>query len=154
MCHLYSWSRTGKLIVTIKIRFSHDSKRTAKKKSNGKKFESFFSRLSFLFYIISHFSYFFLSLHFFLFYFRFPVPVFLQPKVVQFHHWREGNLPPNSKCHYCRKSCWSAECLAGMRCEWCGWTVSLTLFPNSILSRHIIDLFWPFPFSLGSRNLL
>ncbi|XP_074599951.1 diacylglycerol kinase theta isoform X2 [Brevipalpus obovatus] len=44
------------------------------------------------------------------------------PKVVQYHHWREGNLPPNSKCHYCRKSCWSAECLAGMRCEWCGWT--------------------------------
>ncbi|KAI1290308.1 Diacylglycerol kinase theta [Halotydeus destructor] len=40
----------------------------------------------------------------------------------QSHHWREGNLPPNSKCHGCRKACWSAECLTGMRCEWCGWT--------------------------------
>lgn len=43
-------------------------------------------------------------------------------EVVQTHHWREGNLPANSKCHYCRKTCWSAECLAGMRCEWCGLT--------------------------------
>ncbi len=47
-----------------------------------------------------------------------------QKEVVQTHHWREGNLPANSKCHYCRKACWSAECLAGMRCEWCVMTVS------------------------------
>ncbi|GLG94751.1 Diacylglycerol kinase 1 [Gryllus bimaculatus] len=38
------------------------------------------------------------------------------------HHWREGNLPNNSKCAVCKKTCWSAECLAGMRCEWCGIT--------------------------------
>ncbi|KAE8739623.1 hypothetical protein FOCC_FOCC014888 [Frankliniella occidentalis] len=38
------------------------------------------------------------------------------------HHWREGNLPANSKCCVCRKTCWSAECLAGTRCEWCGLT--------------------------------
>ncbi|UYV61514.1 DGKQ [Cordylochernes scorpioides] len=42
--------------------------------------------------------------------------------VVQSHHWREGNLPNNSKCNMCRKTCWSAECLSGMRCEWCGTT--------------------------------
>lgn len=47
-----------------------------------------------------------------------------QKEVVQTHHWREGNLPANSKCHYCKKTCWSTECLAGMRCEWCGITVS------------------------------
>ncbi|XP_075238198.1 diacylglycerol kinase theta [Lycorma delicatula] len=38
------------------------------------------------------------------------------------HHWREGNLPSNSKCAVCKKTCWSAECLAGYRCEWCGIT--------------------------------
>ncbi|GFG39878.1 hypothetical protein Cfor_03863, partial [Coptotermes formosanus] len=38
------------------------------------------------------------------------------------HHWREGNLPGNSKCAVCKKTCWSAECLAGFRCEWCGIT--------------------------------
>ncbi|XP_075148584.1 diacylglycerol kinase theta isoform X8 [Haematobia irritans] len=36
------------------------------------------------------------------------------------HHWREGNLPSNSKCVYCKKTCWSSECLTGYRCEWCG----------------------------------
>ncbi|CAL8105233.1 unnamed protein product [Calicophoron daubneyi] len=40
------------------------------------------------------------------------------------HHWREGNLPVNSKCAVCRKTCWSTECLIGIRCEWCGLTVS------------------------------
>lgn len=39
------------------------------------------------------------------------------------HHWREGNLPVYSKCAVCRKTCWSAECLTGFRCEWCGTTV-------------------------------
>ncbi|KAK2580423.1 hypothetical protein KPH14_006173 [Odynerus spinipes] len=38
------------------------------------------------------------------------------------HHWREGNLPSNSKCAVCKKSCFSAECLSGFRCEWCGVT--------------------------------
>ena len=42
----------------------------------------------------------------------------------QFHHWREGNLPSNSKCFYCKKTCWTSECLAGMKCEWCGITVN------------------------------
>ncbi|KAA0193762.1 Diacylglycerol kinase, partial [Fasciolopsis buskii] len=40
----------------------------------------------------------------------------------QTHHWREGNLPPNSKCATCRKTCWSSECLTGYRCQWCGLT--------------------------------
>lgn len=31
------------------------------------------------------------------------------------HHWREGNLPSTSKCAYCKKTCWSSECLTGMR---------------------------------------
>lgn len=39
------------------------------------------------------------------------------------HHWREGNLPANSKCAACRRACCSAECLTGYRCEWCGSTV-------------------------------
>ncbi|XP_057371949.1 diacylglycerol kinase theta-like [Daphnia carinata] len=39
------------------------------------------------------------------------------------HYWREGNLPTGAKCIYCRKSCWSAECLAGWKCEWCGFAV-------------------------------
>lgn len=44
--------------------------------------------------------------------------------VVQQHHWREGNLPQTaSKCYWCKKSCFSAECLTGMRCEWCQITV-------------------------------
>ncbi|XP_077284863.1 diacylglycerol kinase theta isoform X2 [Arctopsyche grandis] len=38
------------------------------------------------------------------------------------HHWREGNLTPATKCVACRKACWSAECLTGYRCEWCGIT--------------------------------
>ncbi|XP_049535654.1 diacylglycerol kinase theta isoform X2 [Anopheles darlingi] len=38
------------------------------------------------------------------------------------HHWREGNLPQSSKCAYCKKTCWSYECLTGYRCEWCGTT--------------------------------
>ncbi|KAL5283231.1 DGKQ family protein [Megaselia abdita] len=43
-------------------------------------------------------------------------------QVVHQHHWREGNLPPTSKCGYCRKACSSYECLTGYRCEWCGTT--------------------------------
>ncbi|KAL7642543.1 UNVERIFIED_CONTAM: hypothetical protein RMT77_007104 [Armadillidium vulgare] len=43
--------------------------------------------------------------------------------VEQNHHWREGNLPPNSKCAADKKTCWTAECLAGLRCEWCGATI-------------------------------
>ena len=39
------------------------------------------------------------------------------------HHWREGNLPSNSKCVVCKKTCWTSECLAGIKCEWCGITV-------------------------------
>ncbi|KAI4472495.1 hypothetical protein M0802_016767 [Mischocyttarus mexicanus] len=40
------------------------------------------------------------------------------------HHWREGNLPSNSKCAVCKKNCFSAECLSGFRCEWCGITIT------------------------------
>ncbi|KAK9880180.1 hypothetical protein WA026_010053 [Henosepilachna vigintioctopunctata] len=36
------------------------------------------------------------------------------------HHWREGNLPQNSKCALCKKTCFTTECLSGFRCEWCG----------------------------------
>lgn len=46
------------------------------------------------------------------------------------HHWREGNLPSSSKCAVCKKSCFSAECLSGFRCEWCGVTVIYTPFSN------------------------
>ncbi|OON15116.1 diacylglycerol kinase catalytic domain protein, partial [Opisthorchis viverrini] len=54
-----------------------------------------------------------------------------------FHHWREGNLPMTSKCAACRKTCWSTECLTGVRCEWCGITasgVSSTVF--SLTQAH------------------
>ncbi|CAN7936885.1 unnamed protein product [Ixodes hexagonus] len=54
------------------------------------------------------------------------------PSVMQFHHWREGNLPANSKCQQCKKTCWSAECLAGMRCEWCGITAHATCYRSLI----------------------
>ncbi|XP_052762684.1 diacylglycerol kinase theta-like isoform X2 [Mya arenaria] len=49
-------------------------------------------------------------------------PNITRQSVVHYHHWREGNLPANSKCLACKKTCWSSECLAGMRCEWCGLT--------------------------------
>ncbi|GMT34348.1 hypothetical protein PFISCL1PPCAC_25645, partial [Pristionchus fissidentatus] len=39
-----------------------------------------------------------------------------------YHHMKEGNLPRDSKCCVCKKTCYSNECLAGMRCEWCGAT--------------------------------
>uniref|UniRef100_A0A8C6Y7C8 Diacylglycerol kinase n=1 Tax=Naja naja TaxID=35670 RepID=A0A8C6Y7C8_NAJNA len=35
------------------------------------------------------------------------------------HHWREGNLPPGSRCKVCKKTCGSSDVLSGMRCEWC-----------------------------------
>ncbi|XP_045468938.1 diacylglycerol kinase theta isoform X3 [Harmonia axyridis] len=38
------------------------------------------------------------------------------------HHWREGNLPSNSKCAMCKKNCFYADFLSGFRCEWCGVT--------------------------------
>ncbi|KYN03792.1 Diacylglycerol kinase theta [Cyphomyrmex costatus] len=46
------------------------------------------------------------------------------------HHWREGNLPSSSKCAVCKKSCFTAECLAGVRCEWCGMTSHAYCYKN------------------------
>lgn len=46
------------------------------------------------------------------------------------HHWREGNLPSSSKCAVCKKSCVSAECLSGFRCEWCGMTLHAYCYKN------------------------
>ncbi|XP_072175373.1 diacylglycerol kinase theta-like [Diadema setosum] len=40
-------------------------------------------------------------------------------KIMVHHHWREGNLPTNSRCLVCKKSCATHECLASMKCEWC-----------------------------------
>ncbi|XP_041479327.1 diacylglycerol kinase theta-like isoform X3 [Lytechinus variegatus] len=40
-------------------------------------------------------------------------------KITVYHHWREGNLPTNSRCLVCKKSCATHECLASMKCEWC-----------------------------------
>ncbi|CAH8469969.1 unnamed protein product [Schistosoma turkestanicum] len=54
----------------------------------------------------------------------------LSSHVQQSHHWREGNLPVNSKCVSCRKTCWSAECLTGLRCEWCGVTTHYSCYKN------------------------
>ena len=53
------------------------------------------------------------------------------------HHWREGNLPSSSKCAVCKKNCFSAECLSGFRCEWCGMTVNVPPLSSSKLTfRH------------------
>ncbi|XP_077990664.1 diacylglycerol kinase theta-like [Glandiceps talaboti] len=41
---------------------------------------------------------------------------------VVLHHWREGNLPANAKCFVCKKTCATTECIASMRCVWCGVT--------------------------------
>ncbi|KAK0157190.1 hypothetical protein PV328_011767, partial [Microctonus aethiopoides] len=46
------------------------------------------------------------------------------------HHWREGNLPLNSKCAVCRSRCVTVECLSGFRCEWCGITSHSTCQKN------------------------
>ncbi|XP_031848599.1 diacylglycerol kinase theta isoform X5 [Nomia melanderi] len=46
------------------------------------------------------------------------------------HHWREGNLPSSSKCAVCKKTCFSAECLSGFRCEWCGMTLHSYCYKN------------------------
>ncbi|KAL3278720.1 hypothetical protein HHI36_016251 [Cryptolaemus montrouzieri] len=46
------------------------------------------------------------------------------------HHWREGNLPQNSKCALCKKNCYTVECLCGFRCEWCGLTCHATCHVN------------------------
>ncbi|KAH8849095.1 Diacylglycerol kinase theta [Schistosoma japonicum] len=54
----------------------------------------------------------------------------LTTHVQQSHHWREGNLPVNSKCASCRKTCWSAECLTGIRCEWCCLTAHYSCYKN------------------------
>ncbi|KAL3990847.1 Diacylglycerol kinase accessory domain family protein [Acanthocheilonema viteae] len=50
------------------------------------------------------------------------VPNLDKKKQVQHHHMREGNIPRDSKCVVCRKSCWSYEFLAGMKCGWCSAT--------------------------------
>ena len=39
------------------------------------------------------------------------------------HHWVEGNLPHDAKCCVCTKHCSTTECLASMKCGWCGRTV-------------------------------
>lgn len=58
--------------------------------------------------------------------------------VVLQHHWREGNLPANaSKCHWCRKSCFSAECLTGMRCEWCQMNVHASCLKHVPRECHL-----------------
>lgn len=69
------------------------------------------------------------------------------------HHWREGNLPSSSKCAVCKKNCFSAECLSGFRCEWCGMTVILSSQMCSILSHLIPRPSGSFLHSLRKRNI-
>uniref|UniRef100_A0AAF5D657 Diacylglycerol kinase n=1 Tax=Strongyloides stercoralis TaxID=6248 RepID=A0AAF5D657_STRER len=56
------------------------------------------------------------------------IPSIDQSAQKQLHHMREGNLPKDSKCVVCKKSCYSFECLTGMRCEWCSQTVHATCY--------------------------
>ena len=46
------------------------------------------------------------------------------------HHFQEGNLPNNSKCVKCKKTCWSPDSLTGMRCQWCGMSAHSSCLPN------------------------
>lgn len=65
------------------------------------------------------------------------------------HHWREGNLRPGAVCYACAKPCWTSDCLAGFRCEWCGITVSTQLpainlkILAKIVSNEMIDFYNP-----------
>lgn len=54
------------------------------------------------------------------------------------HHWREGNLPKDSKCALCKKNCCTTECLSGFRCEWCGMTVRTILI--QLLITHFYSV--------------
>ncbi|KAI3382819.1 hypothetical protein SNEBB_010537 [Seison nebaliae] len=54
-------------------------------------------------------------------------------KIEHGHLWREGNLPPQSKCVICRKQCHSPECLSGIKCEWC----SITAHINCLVFRAL-----------------
>ena len=45
-------------------------------------------------------------------------------------HFQEGNLPNNSKCVKCKKTCWSPDSLTGMRCQWCGMSAHSSCLPN------------------------
>lgn len=47
-----------------------------------------------------------------------------QPQDPWPHHWREGCASSSARCEVCRRSCGSSELLTGLRCEWCGLTVS------------------------------
>ncbi|KAI6233488.1 Diacylglycerol kinase [Aphelenchoides fujianensis] len=49
----------------------------------------------------------------------------------QFHHMREGNVPRDSKCVVCKKTCYSLECFTGMQCEWC------TLTAHAVCYRQV-----------------
>ena len=62
------------------------------------------------------------------------------------HYWREGNLPTGAKCLVCRKSCWSGECLAGWKCEWCGLAVRQITPPSFLLFLSLFFLFFSFLF--------
>ena len=71
-------------------------------------------------------------------------------QLTQCHHWTEGNLPNNSKCALCRKSCWSSECLSGYRCAWCTVTVRLLLFPKAIIGLRVLSIESFFSCLIGS----
>ncbi|TDH07298.1 hypothetical protein EPR50_G00104560 [Perca flavescens] len=72
------------------------------------------------------------------------------------HHWREGNLPSAARCDVCRRSCGSSDVLAGMRCEWCGFTSHAACYlgvpPECTLGRLRSMLLHPACVRLDSRN--
>lgn len=68
------------------------------------------------------------------------------------HHWREGNLPSSSKCAVCKKTCFSAECLSGFRCEWCGMTV-IFLFESYRSFRKLSPYLNPIPKDIQFSHL-
>ncbi|KAJ8015739.1 hypothetical protein DPEC_G00029280 [Dallia pectoralis] len=72
------------------------------------------------------------------------------------HHWREGNIPPGSRCEVCRHTCGSSDVLAGTRCEWCGITTHTACYvvvsPECTLGRLRNMLLPPACVRVCSRN--
>ncbi|XP_019901508.2 diacylglycerol kinase theta isoform X3 [Esox lucius] len=72
------------------------------------------------------------------------------------HHWREGNIPPGSRCEVCRHTCGSSDVLVGMRCEWCGVTTHAACYvavsPECALGRLRNMLLPPMCVRVCSRN--
>ncbi len=46
-------------------------------------------------------------------------------------------MSSGARCEVCRRTCSSSDILAGMRCEWCGITVSVCVFSFFYIEIHL-----------------